>query len=171
VLLGDGGGACVLQPVEQGSGILSSYLRADGGGADLLTIPAGGSRKPASIETIENREHFLRMNGAEVYKFAVRSLEESVREVLSRINAVVDDIALIIPHQANMRIIDASAKRLGIPIERWMVNLQEYGNTSAGSIPLALSEAVEQGRINKGDLVILVGFGGGLTWGAMALRW
>jgi 3-oxoacyl-[acyl-carrier-protein] synthase-3 len=111
------------------------------------------------------------MNGAEVYKFAVRSLEESVREVLSRINAVVDDIALIIPHQANMRIIDASAKRLGIPIERWMVNLQEYGNTSAGSIPLALSEAVEQGRINKGDLVILVGFGGGLTWGAMALRW
>ncbi len=171
VLLGDGGGACVLQPVEQGSGILSSYLRADGSGADLLTIPAGGSRKPASIETIENREHFLRMNGAEVYKFAVRSLEESVHEVLSRINAVVDDIALIIPHQANMRIIDASAKRLGIPIEKWMINLQEYGNTSAGSIPLALSEAVEQGRVNKGDLIILVGFGGGLTWGAMALRW
>jgi 3-oxoacyl-[acyl-carrier-protein] synthase-3 len=171
VLLGDGGGAAVLQPVSEGRGIMSSYLRADGSGGDLLTIPAGGSRRPASMETVAQREHYLRMNGNEVYKFAVRALEEAVCTVLERIGACVDDVALVIPHQANLRIIEASAKRLGIPLDRWVINLQEYGNTSAGSIPLAFGEALEQGRIHAGDLVVLVGFGGGLTWGAVALRW
>ncbi|MHB9129686.1 MAG: beta-ketoacyl-ACP synthase III [Armatimonadota bacterium] len=171
VLLGDGGGAAVLQPVPDGRGILSSYLRADGSGGDLLTIPAGGSRRPTSMETVTQREHYLRMNGSEVYKFAVRALEEAVCTVLERIGACVDDVALVIPHQANLRIIEASAKRLGIPLDRWIINLQEYGNTSAGSIPLAFGEALEQERIHAGDLIVLVGFGGGLTWGAVALRW
>lgn len=171
VLLGDGGGAAVLQPVPDGRGILSSYLRADGSGGDLLTIPAGGSRRPTSMETVAQREHYLRMNGSEVYKFAVRALEEAVCTVLERIGACIDDVALVIPHQANLRIIEASAKRLGIPLDRWIINLQEYGNTSAGSIPLAFSEALEQERIHAGDLIVLVGFGGGLTWGAVALRW
>lgn len=171
VLLGDGGGAAVLQPVPEGRGILSSYLRADGSGGDLLTIPAGGSRRPTSLETVAQREHYLRMNGNEVYKFAVRALEEAVCTVLERIGVCVDDVALVIPHQANLRIIEASAKRLGIPLDRWIINLQEYGNTSAGSIPLAFSEALGQERIHAGDLIVLVGFGGGLTWGAVALRW
>lgn len=171
VLLGDGGGAAVLGPAPEGRGILASYLRADGGGADLLTIPAGGSRSPTTAETVARREHYLRMNGNEVYKFAVRALEEAVREVLDRIGASVDDVALVVPHQANLRIIEASAKRLGIPLDRWVINLQEYGNTSAGSIPLALDNAYRADRIHPGDLIILVGFGGGLTWGAVALRW
>ncbi|HEY3378338.1 MAG TPA: beta-ketoacyl-ACP synthase III [Armatimonadota bacterium] len=171
VLLGDGGGAVVLQPVEEGRGFLSIYLRADGSGSDLLSIPAGGSRLPSSLETVENRQHFLRMNGAEVYRFAVRVIEESVTTALAQAGMTTDDVALVIPHQANIRIIEAAAKRLGIGLDRWANNIRDYGNTSAGSIPLALNEAYETGRVHPGDVIVMVGFGGGLTWGATVLRW
>lgn len=171
VLLGDGAGAAVLQPTTPGSGILASYLRSDGSGADLLVLPAGGSRIPATIESITARQHYLQMSGNEVYKFAVQALAEAVNVVLERAGLTAEDVDLVIPHQANIRIIESSIKRLGIPADRWMINVQEYGNTSAGSIPLAMNEAYEQGRIKRGDIIVLVGFGGGLTWGAMVLRW
>ncbi|MHB9130618.1 MAG: beta-ketoacyl-ACP synthase III [Armatimonadota bacterium] len=171
VLFGDGAGAAILKPVPEGRGFQSFYLRADGSGMDLLYIAAGGSKRPASIETVTNREHYLRMNGNEVYKFAVRVIEEAVVTALDRAGLTIDDISLIVPHQANSRIIDAAAKRLSIPLERWMNNIAEYGNTSTASIPLALNEAYERGRVHEGDVIVLVGFGGGLTWGATVFRW
>ena len=171
VLLGDGGGAAVLKKMTEGRGLLNSYIRADGRGVDSLIIPAGGSRMPASEETVKNHLHYVHMNGTEVFKFAVRVLEEAVRTALDQVGLTTDDVDLIIPHQANIRIIDSAAKRLHIPAERWVMNLQHYGNTSAGSIPLALNEAYEAGRLHEGDLVVLTGFGGGLTWGAIVMRW
>lgn len=171
VLLGDGGGAAVLKAVPEGEGILSMYLRADGGGKELLEVPAGGSRMPASLETVQNGQHYLRMNGAEVYKFAVRVIDEAVRTAVDRAGVSLDDVKYIVPHQANSRIIDAAAKRLGVPPERWANNIKNYGNTSAGSIPLVLNEMYESGQLDKGDLLVLVGFGGGLTWGASVIRW
>lgn len=171
VLLGDGGGAAVLKAVPEGEGILSMYLRADGGGKELLEIPAGGSRIPTSLETVQQGQHYLRMNGAEVYKFAVRVIDEAVRTAIDRAGISLDDVKYIVPHQANSRIIDAAAKRLGVPPERWANNIKNYGNTSAGSIPLVLNEMYEAGQLEKGDLLVLVGFGGGLTWGASVIRW
>ena len=171
VLLGDGGGAVVLKPVPEGRGFLSTYLRADGSGEELLKIHAGGSRLPSSAETVANKQHYVRMNGSEVYKFAVRVIEEAILTALERAGLTTDDVALVIPHQANNRIIDSASKRLGITADRWVMNIADYGNTSAGSIPLAMNEAYEQGRLHEGDVVVLVGFGGGLTWGATVLRW
>jgi len=171
VLLGDGAGAVVLKPVPEGRGFLSFYLRADGSGVELLNIPSGGSRRPTTEETVRAREHFIRMNGSEIFKFAVRVTEEAVVTVLERAGLTTDDVNLIVPHQANIRIIDAAAKRLNIPPERWGINIAEYGNTSAASIPMALNEVYEQGRLKEGDVVVIVGFGGGLTWGASVLRW
>lgn len=171
VLLGDGAGAVVLQPVPEGRGILSSYLRADGSGADLLIIPAGGSQSPTTAATVEAREHYIRMSGNEVFKFAVRAVEEAVLTALDRAGLTTADVSLIVPHQANIRIIDSAAKRLDIPEDRWVCNIAEYGNTSAASIPLALNEAYEQGRVHEGDVIVMVGFGGGLTWGATVVRW
>lgn len=171
ILFGDAVGAVVLQPVPAGCGILATYLRADGSGGPLLTVPAGGSRKPASLETLQSHEHYLHMNGNEVYKFAVRAIDDAVTTVLDHAGLNTSDIALIVPHQANLRIIEAAAKRLDIPQDRWAINIQEYGCTSAASIPLALNEAQQAGRIHEGDVVALVGFGGGLTWGAVLLRW
>ncbi|HEX2951708.1 MAG TPA: beta-ketoacyl-ACP synthase III [Armatimonadota bacterium] len=171
VLLGDGGGAVILKPVEEGRGIQSFYLRADGSGADVLHIPAGGSRMPASQETVEKHLHYFRMNGAETFKFAVRAIDEAINTALTRAGLTKEDITLVIPHQANSRIIEAAAKRLGIPEDRWVNNIAEYGNTSAGSIPLALNETYEAGRLHKGDVLVFVGFGGGLTWGATVIRW
>ncbi len=171
VLLGDGAGAAILKKGPEGRGLLSSYLRADGRGVDCLVIPAGGSRMPASEDTVKNHLHYVQMNGAEVFKFAVRVLEEAVKKALEQVGLTTDDVDLIIPHQANIRIIDSAAKRLHIPADRWVINLQNYGNTSAGSIPLALNEAYEAGRLHEGDVVVLTGFGGGLTWGAIVMRW
>lgn len=171
VLLGDGAGAAVLKPMPADRGFASFYLRADGSGAEFLKILGGGTRHPASLETIDQRMHFLRMSGNDVYRFAVRVLEEAVVTALGQAGLTTDDVDLIVPHQANIRIIEGATKRLGIPEERWMVNLQRYGNTSAGSIPLALNEAYETGRLHEGDIVVMVGFGGGLTWGATVLRW
>lgn len=171
VLFGDAAGAAVLQPVSEGRGILASVLGSEGAGGPHLMIPAGGSRQPASARTVAERLHFVRMNGQEVYKFAVRVMNESTVEVLEKAGLSTDDIDLLIPHQANTRIIDAAAKRLHLGPEKVFVNLDRYGNTSSASIPVALCEALEEGRIAEGDTLVLVSFGAGLVWGAVALRW
>lgn len=173
ILFGDGAGAAVLSRAEEGSPskIIDSYLRSDGGGASLIEIPAGGSSKPASHETIEARQHFLTMNGKEVFKFATKSMIELIETALKRNNFSPDDLSLIIPHQVNSRIIDAALKRIDIPGERFFLNLDRYGNTSAASVPIALDEAVRGGRLSRGDLVLFVAFGAGLTWGYNLLRW
>jgi len=170
VLFGDGAGAAVISEVEEG-GILSSVLGADGKGADLLTLPAGGSKEPASPDTVANRRHYINMNGNEVFKFAVRILEEAARKASEKVGRQVADLDYIVPHQANIRIIDAAIKRLKFPREQVVVNLDKYGNMSSASIPVALDEAYRDKKIKKGNMVLLVGFGAGLTWGANLLEW
>ncbi|HHW02910.1 MAG TPA: ketoacyl-ACP synthase III [Thermoanaerobacterales bacterium] len=170
VLFGDGAGAAVVSVVEDG-GVISSVLGADGSGADLLALPAGGSREPASPDTITNRRHYIFMNGNEVFKFAVRILEEAARKAAEKANLTIEDVDYIVPHQANIRIIDAAIKRLKFPKEQVIVNLDKYGNMSSASIPVALDEAYREKKIKKGDKLILVGFGAGLTWGANLLEW
>ena len=171
VLFGDAAGAAVLANVPEDHGILAYSLGNDGTHADALKIPAGGSRLPASSETVAKRLHYLTMNGPEVFKFAVRALADSSEQVVRSAGLTMSDIEIVIPHQANLRIIDAAAKRLKIPYERFIVNLDRYGNTSAASIPLALDEAVRNGRIRPGDHVLLSNFGAGLSWGTMVMRW
>lgn len=171
VLFGDGAGAVVVGETEPGFGVLATYLGSDGSGAESLYVPSGGSRRPATAEALSAGEQYLHMTGNEVFKFAVRVMEDATREVLRRAELTPDDIDLFIPHQANVRIIDAAAKRLGVSEERIVINVERYGNTSAASIPIALGEAVEAGRIRPGDRIVCVGFGAGLTWGAAALTW
>ncbi|OYD06445.1 beta-ketoacyl-ACP synthase III [Paludifilum halophilum] len=171
VLFGDGAGAAVLGPVEEGSGFLSFELGGDGSGGDLLKQPAGGSRMPATVETVENRLHSIAMNGREVFKFAVRVLGSSAEEALKKAGLSKEDVDYLVPHQANVRIIDTAVKRLGLSQDKVVINLDRYGNMSSASVPVALDEAVRAGRIRKGDIVILVGFGGGMTWGATVLQW
>lgn len=170
ILFGDGAGAAVVSEVSHG-GILASLLGSDGSGAELLEIPAGGSREPAGDETLKNRRHFIKMSGHEVFKFAVKILDESTRRIIEKANLPLEDIDFIIPHQANTRIIDAAIKRLKFPRERVLVNLQKYGNMSSASIPVALDEAYRDGKVKKGHKIVLVGFGAGLTWGANLLEW
>ncbi|WP_369017571.1 ketoacyl-ACP synthase III [Thermatribacter velox] len=170
VLFGDGAGACILEKTDH-PGLLASYLGSDGGGAHLLELPAGGSRMPASKESVEGRMHYIKMNGNEVFKFAVRIMEEASKEVARRAGIGLEEVALFIPHQANIRIIDSAARRLKIPQEKIFVNVHKYGNTSSASIPIALDEAYREGRIKDGDLLLLVGFGAGLTWGSTVIRW
>jgi 3-oxoacyl-[acyl-carrier-protein] synthase-3 len=170
-LLGDGAGAVALKEVKDGKGILSFYLGADGSGADLLKQPAGGSRLPASHETINQRLHYLKMNGREVFKFATRRMVKAAIKALDKAGLTEKDIDLLIPHQANLRILDCVAEKLDLPIAKIMINVDRYGNTSAASIPIALAEAVKQKRINENDLLVLVAFGAGLTWGASVIRW
>lgn len=172
VLLGDGAGAAVLQPAaEPDQGLLAFHLGADGGGADLLKQPAGGSRMPASEETVRSGLHYVYMNGREVFKFAVKVMGEAAQAALDKCGLSFADVDYYIPHQANYRIIESSARRFGLPMERVFVNIDRYGNTSSASIPVALDEALTEGRIRPGDLVLLVAFGGGLTWGAAVCRW
>ena len=170
ILFGDGAGAVVLGEVETG-GFLASHLAADGSGACELIVPAGGSRKAATAETIENREVYLKMNGREVFKFAVKAFPESVENVLTQQNLIADDIDIFIPHQANVRIIEAIAKRFKQPLDKFFVNLHKYGNTSGASIPIALDEASKEGRFKKGDKIVATGFGGGLTYGSILFEW
>lgn len=170
ILFGDGAGAVVLGEVETG-GFLASHLAADGSGACELIVPAGGSRKAATTETIENREVYLKMNGREVFKFAVKAFPESVENVLTQQNLTADDIDIFIPHQANVRIIEAIAKRFKQPLDKFFVNLHKYGNTSGASIPIALDEASKEGRFKKGDKIVATGFGGGLTYGSILFEW
>ncbi len=172
VLFGDGAGAVLLEhAVEDEEGIIGFDLGNDPGGADLLSLPAGGSRLPASSETIAGRRHFIQMNGREVYKFAARIIVSSARKVLADHGLGIEDVDLFVPHQANIRIIESAAKKLGIPPERVFTNLERYGNTSCASIPICLDEAASAGKLQHGDLVLMVGFGAGLSWGSCLVRW
>ncbi len=171
VLFGDGAGAVVVQASDQPGGVLASVLRSDGSGSELLIIPAGGSAQPITAEAIEKNQHTIQMNGREVYKFATRVVDRTTREVMHKAGWTAEQVDLLVPHQANIRIIEAASKSLGIPMERVFTNLEHYGNTSAASIPIAIAEAVEQGRLRPNDKVILIGFGAGLTWAAAAVTW
>ncbi len=170
VLFGDGAGAVVLGEVETG-GFEAAHLVADGSGACDIIIPAGGSRKPADKEAIKNRDVYFKMKGSDVFKFAVRAFPETVENVMGQKGITADDVDLFIPHQANIRIIESIAKRFKQPVEKFYVNLDKYGNTSGASIPLALDEANKEGRLRKGDKIIAVGFGGGLTYGSVLFEW
>ncbi len=171
VLFGDGAGAVILQAGENEGGVLASVLGADGSGSGLLRLPAGGSKIPASERTVAERLHFVEMKGREVYRFAVRVMSAATREVLDKARLSLADLNLLIPHQANQRIIEAVGKSLDLAAETVYSNLARYGNTSAASIPIALCEAVEEGRLQPGHLVVTVGVGAGMTWGAAAIRW
>jgi len=171
VLFGDGAGAAVVSTVEEGWGLLSFCLGADGSGVDMLRIQAGGSRLPASVETVQSSLHYIEMSGREVFKFAVRIMGDAAVEALAKCGLTPTDVDLFIPHQANIRIIEAAARRLDLPPEKVFVNVERYGNTSAGSIPIAIDEAYRSGALKKGNVVVVVGFGAGLTWAAGAMRW
>jgi 3-oxoacyl-[acyl-carrier-protein] synthase-3 len=171
ILFGDGAGAIVLQASERPGGILASVMRADGSGGNLLSIPAGGSRRPATVETVHKKQHYIQMNGREVFRFATRVMADATRQVAEKARLRIEDLSIIIPHQANRRIIEAAARGLDLPMDRFFVNLDRYGNTSSASIPMAVVEAVEAGRITPGSRVVMVGFGAGLTWGALAVEW
>jgi 3-oxoacyl-[acyl-carrier-protein] synthase-3 len=171
ILFGDAAGAVVLQPQEDRGVILDSLAGMDGNGADAIEIPAGGSLRPASATTVADRQHFLRMDGRRVFKFAVQTIDESVRTLLARNDLEVGDLDLLVPHQANLRILEAAASRLELPMERVAVDIAHHGNTSSASIPLALESARAEGRLRSGDLVCLVGFGAGLSWAANLIRW
>ena len=171
MLIGDGAGAVVLRQVPSGYGVLSAKLGADGSGASFMMVPAGGSRKPATAEVIEKKMNKIQMNGQEVFKFAMKKLPEVTEQALELANLHTEDLKLIIPHQANRRIIEAAARRMDLPLEKFMVNVERYGNTSSATIPIALHEALETGRIKSGDLIALTGFGGGLAWGSLIMRW
>jgi 3-oxoacyl-[acyl-carrier-protein] synthase III (EC 2.3.1.41) len=171
ILFGDGAGAVIMSRVDEGYGIISQYLGADGSGGRLLMVEAGGSRKPASIETVEQELHYIQMDGSEVFKFAVRIMASAADEAVRRAGITKEEVDFLIPHQANIRIIEAARKRLNLPESKVYVNLDRYGNMSAASIPVALDEALSQGYIKKGDNIVLVAFGGGLTWASVLMKW
>ena len=169
IIFGDGGGAVLLEPSEDGNGVLDSIMKSDGSGAKHLHMKAGGSVKPATVETVMAKEHFVYQEGQAVFKFAVKGMADVSYELMQRNNLTGDDIAWLVPHQANLRIIDATANRMCLPKEKVMVNIQKYGNTTAGTLPLCLWEWEKQ--LKKGDNVILASFGGGFTWGATWIKW
>ena len=170
VLFGDGAGAAVLGPVDKG-GILSVHLGASGKLGDLIKLPAGGSRIPATKKSIEDGLHFIKMNGSELFKHAVKIMADAAWEATKPLGLKAEDISLVIPHQANVRILNAAAKRMGLTLDKIYLNIAKYGNMSAASSAVALVEAVEEGRIKKGDKILLDAFGGGLTWGAIVIEW
>ena len=169
IIFGDGAGAILLEPSEKGLGIQDSILKSDGSGRNFLYLKAGGSVKPASHETIDNKEHFMFQDGQTVFKAAVKSMADVSEEIMNRNNLTSDDVAWLVPHQANKRIIDATARRMGVGEDKVMLNIQKYGNTTNGTIPLCLWEWEKQ--LNKGDNIILAAFGGGFTWGSIYLKW
>jgi|TARA_Y100000758_G_scaffold125882_1_gene88757 3-oxoacyl-[acyl-carrier-protein] synthase-3 len=171
IIFGDGAGGVILEPSKSDNGIISSILKTDGSGASSLNVLAGGSRKPATKETIANREHFIRQDGKKVFKFAVKRMTDVSKELLLKNGLSGNDIKLFIPHQANKRIIDATGERCGIPKDRVLINIDRYGNTTAGTIPIALNEAVENKLINNGDYILLSAFGSGFTWGSILIKW
>jgi len=171
ILFGDGAGAFVLQASERPGGVLSAVMRSDGSGGDLLSVPAGGSRHPAAEATIHAGEHFIHMDGREVFRFATRVMASSTKEAVEAAGLTLDQVQCIVPHQANIRIIEGTAKRMQVPMERVVVTVQDHGNTSAASIPLALSVGKARGQIKPGDLVVTEAIGGGLAWGSVVLRW
>jgi 3-oxoacyl-[acyl-carrier-protein] synthase-3 len=171
VLFGDGAGAVLLQASDVPGGVLSAVLGSDGSGGDLLMLPAGGCRQPASLETVAQDMHYIHMNGPEVFRFATRVTAKAARQALAEANVNLEDISLFISHQANGRIIQSASKSLKLPPEKVFVNLDRYGNTSSASVPIALCEAIEQGRVKRDDHLVIVGFGAGLTWAATVIRW
>ncbi len=170
VLFGDGAGAAVLEACEPGEGLLATYMKSDGSLAELLCIPAGGSRIPMTAEMMLQRQHYIKMKGDGVFKWAVRAMADAARIVLDDAGRKMEDVALVIPHQANIRIIDAVVDRMQVPEEKVVVNLDRLGNTSSATIPIAYDEVTREGRLKKGDLVLFTGFGGGFTWGSALLR-
>lgn len=171
ILFGDGAGAFVLQASERPGGVLSAVMHSDGSGGDLLTLPAGGSRNPINESTFHEGKHYITMDGKEVFRFATRVMASATQEALDAAGLTLEDIRWIVPHQANIRIIEAAARGLKVPMDRFVVNLDKYGNTSTASIPIAMVESVEKGQIKTGDKFVMVGFGAGLTWGALAAEW
>lgn len=171
ILFGDGAGAFVLQASEQPGGVLSAVMHSDGSGGDLLTLQGGGSRYPATEATIHDGRHYITMDGNEVFRFATRVMASATLEALDAAKLKIEDVQWIVPHQANIRIIQAAARGLKLPMDRFIVNLENYGNTSTASIPIAMVEAIEKGQIKAGDKLVMVGFGAGLTWGALAAEW
>jgi 3-oxoacyl-[acyl-carrier-protein] synthase-3 len=171
VLFGDGAGAAILQHRPDSHGLLTAVMGADGSKADLLSMPAGGSRRPATIQTVTDKLHYLRMDGKETFKNAVQAMCGAALEALKRCELDIAQIKCVIPHQANLRIVDAVAERLGAKPEQMFINLHKYGNTSAASVAIALDEAVTSGKVVRGDLILLIVFGAGLTWGAAVIEW
>ncbi|MFT6053610.1 MAG: 3-oxoacyl-[acyl-carrier-protein] synthase-3 [Candidatus Endobugula sp.] len=169
IIFGDGGGAVLLEPTEEDLGIMDSILKSDGSGAQYLHMKAGGSRKPATHETIDNREHFVYQEGSSVFKFAVTNMADVSAEIMEKNNLTGEDVKFLVPHQANKRIIDATARRMGIGEEKVMLNIQKFGNTTSGTIPLCLWDYEDQ--LKKGDNLIIAAFGGGFTWGSIYLKW
>ena len=169
VIFGDGAGAVLLEPNTDGFGVKDFILRSDGSGVEYLVQPAGGSLNPPTHETVENRMHFVKQEGKQVFKFAVTNMAEVSAEIMEKNNLTSDDVAWLVPHQANLRIIDATANRMGLPSEKVMINIQKYGNTTAGTLPLCLWDYESQ--LKKGDNIILSAFGGGFTWGAVYIKW
>lgn len=171
VIFGDAAGAALLQPSDGPSDVLYSKLGADGTQDDLIIVPGGGAKDPISTEMLAEKRHLIRMKGRETYKFAVSTMAELTRDALEKCGWKKEELTLLIPHQVNLRIIESAAERIGLPMDRIMVNIERYGNTSAASVPVALDEAARSGRLKRGDKVILVAFGGGLTWGSAAMIW
>lgn len=171
ILFGDGAGAFVLQAGEEEAGVLSSVMRSDGSGSDLLSVPGGGSRFPATYDTVDKGLHFIQMNGREVFRFATRVMVQVTEEAIAKAGVKLEELSWVVPHQANLRIIEAAMRGLKLPMSRSVVNLERYGNTSTASIPIATCEAVQDGRIKPGDKIVFVGFGAGLTWGAVTVIW
>lgn len=171
VIFGDGAGAAILKPVPEEKGILTEYLGSDGNAADLIYVPAGGTKIPITVEQIEQKQQFIKMKGNEVFKFAVLAMGKAIKHALTDAHINSDQVSLMIPHQANIRIIQASAERFNIPMEKVYINIDKYGNTSAASIPIALDEVVQSGKIQENDIIVLVAFGAGLTWGSCVIRW
>lgn len=169
VIFGDGAGAVLLEPNEEGNGIIDAILRTDGSGRKYLIQPAGGSASPASLQTVEERMHYVKQEGKAVFKFAVTNMAEVSAEIMEKNNLTSETVDWLVPHQANLRIIDATAQRMGLPKEKVMINIQRYGNTTAGTLPLCLWDWESQ--LKKGDNIILSAFGGGFTWGAIYLKW
>jgi 3-oxoacyl-[acyl-carrier-protein] synthase-3 len=171
ILFGDGAGAFVLQASDQPGGVLSAVMHSDGSGGNLLSLEGGGSRYPANESTILDGKHYIQMDGNEVFRFATRVMASATEEVLACAGLTKEQVQWIIPHQANIRIIKAAARGLNLPMERFIVNVEKYGNTSTASIPIAMVEAIEKGQLKAGEKIVMVGFGAGLTWGALAAEW
>lgn len=169
VIFGDGGGAALVEPNEEGMGVIDTIMKSDGSGVEYLYLPGGGSANPASHETVDQRLHYVHQEGKQVFKFAVTNMADVSAEIMEKNNLTSDDVDWLVPHQANLRIIDATANRMGLPKEKVMVNIQKYGNTTAGTLPLCLWDWEKQ--LKKGDNLILSAFGGGFTWGAVYLKW
>ena len=171
ILFGDGAGAFVLQASDEPGGVLSAVMHSDGSGGDLLSLEGGGSHFPATEATVRDGKHYIHMDGSEVFRFATRVMGQAAKEVLEMAGLTTDDVQWIIPHQANLRIIQTAARYLKVPLDRFIINVDRYGNTSTASIPIATVEAIEKGQLKNGDKIVLVGFGAGLTWGALAAEW